>query len=289
MGYIHDNDHADVAEKLYLELKTFEKEQAKEENVSLVQCDTEDSESFNQRVTQFAGLLNNDSLGRLYYLHAVITETLRLYPAVPQSDANCMTEEQLLWHLKIVLLWFDFYSLLEKLLKISAKTHAIFVPNLPMNATVEQLEAVFNNFGPIKHNANNDRGRFSGRAGYQNDNFRGRGNFSGGNFSRGRGYGRNDFERRGDFSNQTHGNAGRNEETVHRVYHYQNDNFRGCGNFSGGNFSRGRGYGRNDFERRGDFSNRTHGNAGRNEETVHRVYQNGVGKATRQASQGSMS
>ncbi|XP_050277181.1 nuclear transport factor 2-like [Quercus robur] len=32
------------------------------------------------------------------------------------------------------------------------KTHAIFVPNLPMNATVEQLEAVFNNFGPIKHN-----------------------------------------------------------------------------------------------------------------------------------------
>ncbi|KAK7851919.1 hypothetical protein CFP56_040536, partial [Quercus suber] len=34
----------------------------------------------------------------------------------------------------------------------STKTHAIFVPNLPMNATVEQLEAVFNNFGPIKHN-----------------------------------------------------------------------------------------------------------------------------------------
>ena len=33
-----------------------------------------------------------------------------------------------------------------------AKTHAIFVPNLPMNSTVEQLEAVFNNFGPIKHN-----------------------------------------------------------------------------------------------------------------------------------------
>ena len=33
-----------------------------------------------------------------------------------------------------------------------AKAHAIFVPNLPMNATVEQLEAVFNNFGPIKHN-----------------------------------------------------------------------------------------------------------------------------------------
>jgi len=79
---------------------------------------------------------------------------------------------------------------------------------------------------------NNDRGRFSGHAGYRNENFRGRGNFSGGNFSVG---------------------------------------------------------GRNDFERRFDFSNRTRGNARRNEETGHRVYKNGGGKATRQASQGSMS
>ena len=51
-------------------------------------------------------------------------------------------------------------------------------------------------------------------------------------------------------------------------------------------FGGGCGYGRNDFERRGDVSNRTRGNAGRNEETGHRVYQNG-GKATRQASQSS--
>lgn len=36
----------------------------------------EDPESFNQRVEQFAGLLNHDTLGKLYYLHVVITETL---------------------------------------------------------------------------------------------------------------------------------------------------------------------------------------------------------------------
>lgn len=84
--------HSHVAEKLYLELKTFEENQAKEENVTLPQCDDEDKdehELFNQRVVQFSKLLNKDSLERLHYLHAVITETLRLYPAVPQV---CITD-----------------------------------------------------------------------------------------------------------------------------------------------------------------------------------------------------
>ncbi|XP_058746980.1 cytochrome P450 704B1-like [Vicia villosa] len=90
--------HSHVAEKLYLELKSFEENQAKEENVTLPKCDDEDvdePELFNQRVVQFSKLLNKDSLERLHYLHAVITETLRLYPAVPQDPKGVMEDDVL--------------------------------------------------------------------------------------------------------------------------------------------------------------------------------------------------
>lgn len=78
--------HPTVAEKLYDELKAFEKERANEEKIQVVSYDANDPKSFRGRISSFARLLNYDSLGRLVYLHACITETLRLYPAVPQVD-----------------------------------------------------------------------------------------------------------------------------------------------------------------------------------------------------------
>ena len=79
--------HPDVVEKLRRELRAFEAERAREEGVALVPCggpDADDDKAFAARVAQFASLLNYDSLGKLVYLHACVTETLRLYPAVPQ-------------------------------------------------------------------------------------------------------------------------------------------------------------------------------------------------------------
>ncbi|KAF8718292.1 hypothetical protein HU200_025748 [Digitaria exilis] len=70
--------HPDVAEKLRRELCAFEAERAREEGVAL-----------------FASLLSYDSLGKLVYLHACVTETLRLYPAVPQDPKGILEDDVL--------------------------------------------------------------------------------------------------------------------------------------------------------------------------------------------------
>ncbi|KAI3959385.1 hypothetical protein MKW98_018975 [Papaver atlanticum] len=61
-----------VLATIYKELLTFEENQANEVTV----YDPEEPKSFTERLAIFASLLNYDSLGRLSYLHATITETL---------------------------------------------------------------------------------------------------------------------------------------------------------------------------------------------------------------------
>ncbi|KAL2344633.1 hypothetical protein Fmac_005918 [Flemingia macrophylla] len=184
----------------------------------------------------------------------------------------------------------------EKNNENGGKAYAIFVANLPMNATVEQLERVFKMFGPIKHDgiqvrSNKQQGSCFGFVEFETassmqsalenqgldieasppvtlDNRR-----------------LSIEERRGEsalyfkFSNndRVRYSSGRGGYRNDR-----NDNFRARGNFVGG---RG-GYGsRNDFEKRGEFSGRPRGGnngVGRsNGEAVARSYQNG-GKVARQ-------
>ncbi|KGN61391.1 cytochrome P450 704B1 [Cucumis sativus] len=87
--------HSDVSQKLYSELKSFEEERAKEHSISLLQYQPNDIQSFDTRVVQFSQLLNYDSLARLHYLHAIVTETLRLYPAVPQDPKGILEDDVL--------------------------------------------------------------------------------------------------------------------------------------------------------------------------------------------------
>lgn len=85
--------HPAVADKLRRELAAFEDERAREEGVAL--ADAAGEASFAARVAQFASLLSYDAVGKLVYLHACVTETLRLYPAVPQDPKGIVEDDVL--------------------------------------------------------------------------------------------------------------------------------------------------------------------------------------------------
>lgn len=68
--------HPEVAEKVFEELHLI----VEEDNKTLCGANS----TRNGEMIQFASLLTYDVISRLHYLHAAITETIRLYPAVPQ-------------------------------------------------------------------------------------------------------------------------------------------------------------------------------------------------------------
>ncbi|KAG0624873.1 hypothetical protein M758_2G010800 [Ceratodon purpureus] len=73
-----------VAEKVYEELHLLEQD-----------VDFNKSLTLNEKIVQYASLLSYDVLLKLQYLHAAITETIRLYPAVPQDPKGILADDVL--------------------------------------------------------------------------------------------------------------------------------------------------------------------------------------------------
>ncbi|KAJ7953920.1 Ras GTPase-activating protein-binding protein 2-like [Quillaja saponaria] len=159
-------------------------------------------------------------------------------------------------------------TMMEKNNDHAGKAYAIFVANLPMSATVEQLERVFKKFGSIKRDGiqvRSNKGSCFGFVEFESassmtsaleassitlDNRR-----------------LSIEERRANYDRVRLGSGGGG---------FRNEGYRGRGNFGGGS-----GYERNDFEKRGNFSGRARGNAGRNGEKFPRAYQD-QGRVPRQ-------
>ncbi|PON64654.1 Splicing factor-like protein [Trema orientale] len=148
------------------------------------------------------------------------------------------------------------------------KAYAIFVANLPMSATVEELDKIFKQFGPIKQDGIQVRSskqqgtcfgfvEFESASSMQSALEASPIVFANRKLSI--------EERRANNDRAKFGRSG-----------YRNDNFRrGRENYNGN-----RGFGRNEFEKRGEFSGRARGNAGRSGDQ--RSYSNGGDKVAQQ-------
>lgn len=74
-----NNPH--VADKIYEELRSLEGDQIVDK----------ESLKLHDHIVEYTSLLSYDVLLKLQYLHAAITETIRLYPAVPQVPPQYTT------------------------------------------------------------------------------------------------------------------------------------------------------------------------------------------------------
>ncbi|KAG8661635.1 nuclear transport factor 2 isoform X2 [Manihot esculenta] len=154
----------------------------------------------------------------------------------------------------------------------SVKGYSIFVANLPMNATVEQLIETFEKFGPIKPNG------VQVRSYKQEKNCFGFVEFESVNSMQ------SALEvssiKIGDRLAHIEEKKANNEggKFPPRKGGFRSDGFRNRGNFGGG-----RGYGRNESDNQGGSSGQYRGTGRQNAEGNPKVYQNGGGRVARQA------
>uniref|UniRef100_A0A2P2ML56 Uncharacterized protein MANES_01G027100 n=1 Tax=Rhizophora mucronata TaxID=61149 RepID=A0A2P2ML56_RHIMU len=160
----------------------------------------------------------------------------------------------------------------EKSNNYIVKGHSIFVANLPMNATVEQLREAFEKFGHIKSDG------VQVRSYKQEKNCFGFVEFESADAMESAlkvssimiGNRKAHIEEK-----KANGDGGKNSS---RRGGFRNENFRNRGNFGGG-----RANGRIENENRGGFSNQVQGTTGRNGEGNQKAYQNWGGRVPRQA------
>ncbi|CAI9111720.1 OLC1v1012011C1 [Oldenlandia corymbosa var. corymbosa] len=152
--------------------------------------------------------------------------------------------------------------------------YSIYVRNLALNATAQQLEEEFKKFGPIKHDGvqvrSNKQGSCFGFVEFESlESMENAIKASPINIG-----GRQAVveEKR---TNTRVGSSGRGRYTSGSGG-YRSESFRGRGNYGGG-----RGYGRSEFRNQGEFSSRPKGSGGRNVETYQRVDHSGSGRFSR--------
>ncbi|KAK9748143.1 hypothetical protein RND81_02G038800 [Saponaria officinalis] len=162
-----------------------------------------------------------------------------------------------------------------------AESFSIYVRNLPQSATAAQVEEVFAKFGPVKQGGvqvrSNKQGFCFGFVEFESPSSM-KSAIEASPILIGTRKATVE-EKRTTTRGPTNPNNGRGRYPSSRGG-FRSDSFRGRGNFSGG-----RGYGRNDFRGQGEFSGRPRGGAagGRGSEGYPRVEQNGTGNGTRQS------
>lgn len=166
---------------------------------------------------------------------------------------------------------------------VEVEGHSVHVRNLPQNATAAQLEEVFSKFGPIKQGGvqvrSNKQGFCFGFVEFESLSSMNSAIEASPIMIGSRKAVIEEKRTTTRVSAAATSNSGRGGRYPSRGG-FRSESFRGRGNFSGG-----RGYGRNDFRSPGEFSGKPRGGGGRGAEGYQRVDQNGTGNPGRQGAQ----